>query len=53
MFRSFSHVGYYRILSRVPCILQWVLPYHSFKHNFIFLGTMVTKSITSKGPCYF
>ena len=25
MFRFFSHVGYYRILSKVPCAIQWVL----------------------------
>ena len=24
-FRSFSHIGYFRILSIVPCAIQWVL----------------------------
>ena len=24
-FKFFSHLGYYRILSRVPCAIQWVI----------------------------
>ena len=24
-YRFFSHIGYHRILSRVPCAIQWVL----------------------------
>ena len=26
-FRFFSHLGHYRVLSRVPCAIQWVLTY--------------------------
>ena len=24
-FRFFSHIGYYRVLTRVPCAIQWTL----------------------------
>ena len=25
LFRLFSHIGHYKVLSRVPCAIQWVL----------------------------
>ena len=38
-FKFFSHLGYYRIASRVPCAIQQVLVYYYFIFSNVYMLT--------------
>ena len=50
LFQIFSHLGYYRILSRFPCALQWVLVEYIL-YFFIFNWRIITL-YSSDGFCH-
>ena len=42
-FRSFSHIGYYRILSIVPYAIQWVLISYLFICRSVYMSILISQ----------
>ena len=47
--KFFSHIGHYRVLGRVPCVIQWVLISYLLIYSSVYMSIPISQLIP---PCY-